>query len=163
MASDLVPGTCKTGTIDPAGSITISTGQTLKPGYVASVTQNPPTNVEAGRTQAKSAYTTVSNSCAPIPDLAPIGAVATITTTGTVSTKADATYTAQATVVTPTGGTGCTLTYTVATWHLLSPWLELVQVMRFLTPLRLLMTWVSRSLLLLLRNNYGNYYSFLCG
>ncbi len=114
MASDLVPGTCKTGTIDPAGSLTISTGQTLKPGYVASVTQNPPSNVEAGLTQAKSAYTTVSNSCAPIPDLAPIGAVATITTTGTVSPKADATYTAQATVVTPTGGTGCTLTYTVA-------------------------------------------------
>ena len=114
MASNLVPGTCKTGTIDPAGSLTISTGQTLKPGYVASVTQNPPSNVEAGLTQAKSAYTTVSNSCAPIPDLAPIGAVATITTTGTVSTKADATYTAQATVVTPTGGTGCTLTYTVA-------------------------------------------------
>lgn len=114
MASDLVPGTCKTGTIDPAGALTISTGQTLKPGYVASVTQNPPSNVEAGLTQAKSAYTTVSNSCAPIPDLAPTGAVATITTTGTVSTKADATYTAQATVVTPTGGTGCTLTYTVA-------------------------------------------------
>ena len=114
MASNLVPGTEKTGTLDPAGSITISTGQTLKPGYVASVTQNPPSNVEAGLTQATSAYTTVDNSCAPIPDLAPTGAVATITTVGTVSTKADATYTAAATVVTPTGGTGCTLTYTVA-------------------------------------------------
>tara|TARA_R100001163_G_C5068260_1_gene208241 strand:+ start:118 stop:576 length:459 start_codon:yes stop_codon:yes gene_type:complete len=114
MASNLVPGTCKTGTIDPAGSLTISTGTTLKPGYVASVTQNPPSNVEAGLTQATSAYTTVDNSCAPIPDLAPTGAVATITTVGTVSTKADATYTAAATVVTPTGGTGCTLTYTVA-------------------------------------------------
>ena len=114
MASDLVPGTCKTGTIDPAAAITISTGETLKPGYVASVTQNPPNNVEAGRTQAKSAYTTVSNSCAPIPDLAPIGAVATITVTGTVSTQDDGTYTAVATTVVPAGGTGCTLTYTVA-------------------------------------------------
>jgi hypothetical protein len=55
MASDLVPGTCKTGTIDPAAAITISTGETLKPGYVSSVTQNPPNNVEAGLTQAKSA------------------------------------------------------------------------------------------------------------
>ena len=73
MASNLVPGTQKTGTLDPAGNITISTGQTLKPGFVASVTQNPPTNVEAGRTQASSAYVTVDNSGAPIPDGAPIG------------------------------------------------------------------------------------------
>ena len=114
MASNLVPGTQKSGTLDPAGNITISTGQTLKPGYVSSVTQNPPSNVEAGLTQAKSAYTTVDNSGDPIPDGAPIGEVATITTTGTVSTKADGTYTAQATVVTPTGGTGVTLTYDVA-------------------------------------------------
>ena len=114
MASNLVPGTSKSSTIDPAGSITISTGQTLKPGYVASVTQNPPTNVEAGRTQASSAYVTVDNSGAPLPDAAPTGTVATISTTGTVSTKADGTYTAQATVVTPAGGSGATLTYTVA-------------------------------------------------
>ena len=71
MASDLVPGTSKTGTIDPAGSITISTGTTLKPGYVGSITQNPLSNVEAGRTQATSSYTTVSNSGAPIPDQTP--------------------------------------------------------------------------------------------
>ena len=71
MASNLVPGTSKTGEIDPAGSITIATGTTLKPGYVASITQNPPNNVEAGRTQATSAYTTVSNSGAPIPDQTP--------------------------------------------------------------------------------------------
>ena len=68
MASDLTPGVCQTGDLDPAGSITISTGETLKPGYVSSITQSPPTNVEAGRTQQKSAYTTVNNSCAPIPD-----------------------------------------------------------------------------------------------
>jgi hypothetical protein len=71
MASSLVPGTSKTGTIAPAGSITISTGTTLKPGYVGSITQNPPNNVEAGRTQATSAYTTVANSGAPIPDQTP--------------------------------------------------------------------------------------------
>ena len=71
MASSLVPGTSKTGEIDPAGSITIATGTTLKPGYVASITQNPPNNVEAGRTQANSAYTTVANSGVPIPDQTP--------------------------------------------------------------------------------------------
>jgi hypothetical protein len=71
MASNLVPGTSKTGTIATAGSITIATGTTLKPGYVGSITQNPPVNVEAGRTQATSAYTTVSNSGAPIPDQTP--------------------------------------------------------------------------------------------
>ena len=38
MASSLVPGTSKTGEIDPAGSITMSTGTTLKPGYVSSIT-----------------------------------------------------------------------------------------------------------------------------
>ena len=114
MASNLVPGTCKTGTIDPAGAITQSTNEQLKPGYVASVTQNPFTNVEIGRTQAGSAYTTVDNSCAPMPDFAPTGAVATITTVGTVSTKADGTYTAVATTVVPAGGTGATLTYDVA-------------------------------------------------
>ena len=32
MASNLVPGTSKTGEIDPVGSITIATGTTLKPG-----------------------------------------------------------------------------------------------------------------------------------
>ena len=71
MASSLVPGTQKTGTITTAGSITISTGTTLKPGYVGSITQNPPMNVEAGRTQAKSEYTTVANNGAPIPDQTP--------------------------------------------------------------------------------------------
>ena len=68
MASDLTPGVCQTGDLDPAGSITISTGETLKPGYVSSITQSPPTNVEAGRTQQKSCYTTVNNDCDPIPD-----------------------------------------------------------------------------------------------
>ena len=71
MASNLVPGTSKTGEIDPAGAITIATGTTLKPGYVGSITQNPPNNVEAGRTQTTSAYTTVANSGAPIPDQTP--------------------------------------------------------------------------------------------
>ena len=114
MASNLVPGTQKTGTIDPAGSITISTGQTLKPGFVASVTQNPPTNVEAGRTQATSAYVTVDNSGAPLDDYAPIGGVATGSLTGTTSTKGDGAQTAKATTVSPAGGTGCTVTYTVS-------------------------------------------------
>ena len=114
MASNLAPGTQKTGTLDPAGSITISTGQTLKPGYVSSVTQNPPFNVEAGRTQAGSAYTTVDNSGASIGDLGTTGVVATITAGGTVSTKADAEYTAQATVAVPNGGSGATITYTVS-------------------------------------------------
>jgi hypothetical protein len=71
MASSLAPGTSKTGEIDPAGSITIATGTTLKPGYVASITQNPLNNVEAGRTQTTSAYTTVANSGDPIPDQTP--------------------------------------------------------------------------------------------
>ena len=114
MASNLVPGTQKSATLDPAGNITIATGQTLKPGYVASVTQNPPFNVEAGRTQAKSAYVTVDNSGNPLPDAAATGPVATVSTTGTVSTKADGTYTAAATTAYPVGGTGATLTYTVA-------------------------------------------------
>ena len=114
MASNLVPGTSKTGTLDPAGSITISTGQTLKPGYVSSVTQNPPTNVEAGLTQASSAYVTVNNNGDPIPDLGVTGTAATIAEVGTASTKADGTYTAAATVATPSGGSGATITYDVA-------------------------------------------------
>ena len=71
MASNLVPGTQKSATLDVAGSITIATGETLKPGYVGSVTQNPPPNVEAGRTQAASCYTTVDNSGADLPDQTP--------------------------------------------------------------------------------------------
>lgn len=114
MASNLVPGTSKTGTILPAGNITISTGQTLKPGSVSSATQNPLNNVEAGRTQATSAYTTVDNSGAALPDYAPTGAVATGTLSGTTSTKADGAQTAKATTVSPSGGTGCTVTYTVS-------------------------------------------------
>ena len=114
MASNLVPGTSKSATIDPAGSLTISTGQTLKPGYVASVTQNPLTNVEAGRTQASSAYVTVDNNGNPLPDAAPVGTAATISAVDTVSTKADGTYTAAATTVTPAGGSGATITYDVA-------------------------------------------------
>ena len=114
MASNLVPGTSKQGTIDPAANLTISTGQTLKPGYVGSVTQNPLTNVEAGRTQASSAYVTIDNNGNPLPDFAPIGAVTAGILTGTVSIEDDGTYTAVATTVSPVGGTGCTVTYDVA-------------------------------------------------
>ena len=68
MASNLVPGTSKSAELDPAGNITVANAETLKPGYVSSITQNPPTNVEAGRTQASSCYVTVDNNGDPIPD-----------------------------------------------------------------------------------------------
>ena len=95
MASNLVPGTQKSGTLDPAGNITISTGQTLKPGYVGSVTQNPPFNVEAGRTQAKSAYTTADNNGDPLSG-GPVQ-IGTVSITGdtTVDELVATTYTAS--------------------------------------------------------------------
>ena len=54
MASNLVPGTQKYGELDPAIGLT------------ASVTQDPFSPVEAGRTAAGSKYTTTDSNGAPI-------------------------------------------------------------------------------------------------
>jgi len=59
MASNLVPGTQKYGELDPAIGLT------------ASITQDPSSQVEAGRTAAKSKYTTTDSSGAEIPDQTP--------------------------------------------------------------------------------------------
>ena len=100
MASNITPGVGQHATI------------TNPTGLAGSVTQNPLTPVEYGKTAATSAYTTVTSSGPLVPELA-LGPVATITGVGTVSTKGDNTYTAQAT--TSSGiGTGATITYTVA-------------------------------------------------
>ena len=113
MASNLTPGTEQAGTLSPAANTTIATGSTLKPGYVNSVTQNPCSNVEAGRTQAKSAYVTVNNSGADLAGGDPAGTVFDMYPLGALSEKADGTYTEATTTVAPAGGTGATLTYTV--------------------------------------------------
>ncbi len=59
MASNLVPGTQQYGEIDPAIGLT------------ASITQDPSSPVEAGRTAAGSKYTTTNSSGAEIPDQTP--------------------------------------------------------------------------------------------
>jgi hypothetical protein len=59
MASNLVPGTQKYGEIDPAIGLT------------SSITQDPSSPVEAGRTSAGSKYTTTNSSGAEIPDQTP--------------------------------------------------------------------------------------------
>ena len=59
MASNLVPGTQKYGELDPAIGLT------------ASITQDPSSPVEAGRTAAGSKYTTTDSSGAPIADQTP--------------------------------------------------------------------------------------------
>jgi|14BtaG_2_1085337.scaffolds.fasta_scaffold31912_2 hypothetical protein len=59
MASTLVPGTQKYGELDPAIGLT------------ASVTQDPFSAVENGRTAAGSKYTTTNSSGAEIPDQTP--------------------------------------------------------------------------------------------
>ena len=56
MASNLVPGTQQYGEIDPAIGLT------------SSITQDPSSQVEAGRTAAGSKYTTTNSSGAEIPD-----------------------------------------------------------------------------------------------
>ena len=100
MPSNLTPGTQQYGEIDPAIGLT------------ASITQDPFSPVEAGRTAAKSKYTTTASSGDPlIPELV-YGGVATGTLTGTTSTKGDGTQTASAT--TGGSGSGATVTYTVA-------------------------------------------------
>jgi len=59
MASNLVPGTQKYGELDPAIGLT------------ASLTQDPFSPVEAGRTTLKSKYTTTNSNGAEIPDQTP--------------------------------------------------------------------------------------------
>ena len=59
MASNLVPGTQKYGELDPAIGLT------------GSVTQDPFSPVEAGRTAAGSKYTTTDSSGEEIPDQSP--------------------------------------------------------------------------------------------
>jgi hypothetical protein len=59
MASNITPGTQQYGEIDPAIGLT------------ASVTQDPSSPVEAGRTAAGSKYTTTNSSGAEIPDQTP--------------------------------------------------------------------------------------------
>ena len=56
MASNLTPGTQQYGELDPAI------------GATASVTQDPASPVEAGRTAATSKYTTTASSGNSIPD-----------------------------------------------------------------------------------------------
>lgn len=58
MASNITPGTQQYGTIEAARGI----------GGTESVTQDPLTPVEYGRTAAKSKYTTTASSGAEIPD-----------------------------------------------------------------------------------------------
>tara|TARA_R110002012_G_scaffold134284_2_gene287548 strand:- start:210 stop:620 length:411 start_codon:yes stop_codon:yes gene_type:complete len=97
MASNLVPGTGKHGTV------------TNPTGLAGSIHQNPPFSVEAGLTQAKSAYTTVTSS-APLVAV-PVFGVASVSLLTTVSTKGDTNQSAVAV----TGGTGsnATVSYTV--------------------------------------------------
>jgi len=80
-------------------------------GKAGSVSQNPLIPVEDGGSSLKSAYTTVTSSDPLVPELV-VGDLATGTLVGTVSTKADGTETAVATI--GGGGSGATVTYTVA-------------------------------------------------
>ena len=101
MASNITPGTAQLGVIaNPTGKAESTTqiGAQLTP-------------VEHGRTAAKSAYTTTA-STGPIGGSPSFGKVDTVDLVGTVSTKADATYTGAAT--TSRNGSGCTITYDVA-------------------------------------------------
>jgi hypothetical protein len=59
MASNLVPGTQKFGELDPAIGLT------------GSITQDPFSPVESGRTARKSKYTTTNSSGGAIPDQTP--------------------------------------------------------------------------------------------
>ena len=99
MATNIVPGTGKHATV------------TNPTALAGSVTQNPYSGVEFGRTAAKSKYTTVTSSDPLVPELV-YGGVATGTLSGTTSNKSDGTQTASAT--TGGSGSGATVTYTVA-------------------------------------------------
>lgn len=101
MATNITPGT------QQYADVTNPTGK------ADSITQDPLTPVEYGRTAAKSAYTTTASSGDPIGGVLPkTGPVASLTLVGTTSTKGDGTSTGQAT--TSTNGSGCTVTYVVA-------------------------------------------------
>ena len=60
MASNITPGTQQYGTIEAARGISLRTSE------VGSVTQDPLTPVEYGRTAAGSKYTTTASSGDPI-------------------------------------------------------------------------------------------------
>ena len=90
MASNLTPGTQQLGEIDPAIGLT------------ASITQDPFSPVEAGRTAAGSKYTTTNSSGDPIGGKFETGPAATVTIAGTTSIEGDGTVTGAAT----TGGLG---------------------------------------------------------
>ena len=60
MASNITPGTQQYGELDPAIGLT------------SSITQDPSSQVEAGRTAAGSQYTTTDSSGDPIPDQTPV-------------------------------------------------------------------------------------------
>jgi len=102
MATNLTPGTQQYGDL------------TNPTGLAGSVTQDPNSPVENGRTAAASAYTTTASSGAPIGGTVSFGAVADVTLVGTVSTKADGAQTGVATTGTTIGSSGATVTYSVA-------------------------------------------------
>ena len=100
MASDITPGVGKHATVANPTAL------------AGSVSQNPMTPVEYGRTAAKSKYTTVTSSD-PLVPVPVFGGVATGSLSATVSTKGDGTETARATTSSGSGS-GATVTYTVA-------------------------------------------------
>ena len=102
MATNLTPGTQQYGDV------------TNPTGLADSVTQDPNSPVENGRTAAKSAYTTTASSGAPIGGSVTFGAVASVTLVGTTSTKADGAQTGVATTGTTTSSFGATVTYSVS-------------------------------------------------
>ena len=102
MATNLTPGTQQYGDV------------TNPTGLADSVTQDPNSPVENGRTAATSAYTTTASSGAPIGGSVSFGAVADITLVGTTSTKADGAQTGVATTGSTFGSSGATVTYSVS-------------------------------------------------
>ena len=98
MASSIKPGVGQHGTL------------TNPTGKAGSVTQNPATPVQVGKTAATSAYTTVDSDDPLVAELV-VGPVATVTIDGTVSTKGDDNQTGVAT--TGGSGNGATVSYTV--------------------------------------------------
>ena len=100
MATNIVPGTGKHATV------------TNPTALAGSVSQNPFSGVEFGRTAAGSKYTTVTSSD-PLVPMPVVGGVAGGTFTGDSSVKADGPQTAKATTSSGSG-TGATVTYTVS-------------------------------------------------
>ena len=102
MASNITPGTQQYADV------------TNPTGLADSITQDPLTPVEYGRTAAESAYTTTGSSGNPIGGSVSFGGVASVTITGTTSTKGDGTQTGKATTSSIYGSSGATITYSVA-------------------------------------------------